>query len=315
MKFSIVVPVYNVEKYIDKCLKSIKNQSYKNFEVIIVNDGSKENEEKIINKYLSDKRFSYYKKKNGGLSDARNYGVKYITGDYLIFIDSDDYIEKDLLKQIDKNLKDNKVDILKYAVRVVEEDGTLIRESHNNCFSNVSKEDAIKNILKDEFIEPAWMYAYKVSFWKENKFLYPIGKIHEDYALTPIILSRAETLMSIDYSGYNYVQRENSIMSDVNYEKIIKRVNDFKDNFLNHRKEIKNDSICNKLLLGFSAEAMIYKTRELKDKEQKEMINFIKKEKVIDQIYGNTFKKKLQKIYLHLFLKRRIDKLNREFYQ
>ena len=97
MKFSIVIPVYNVEKYIDKCLKSIINQTYDNFEVIVVNDGSPDNSQVIIDKYVKkDKRFKSYEKKNGGLSDARNYGLEYISGDYLLFIDSDDNIEKDL---------------------------------------------------------------------------------------------------------------------------------------------------------------------------------------------------------------------------
>ena len=94
MKFSIVIPVYNVEGYIEKCLNSIKIQTYSNFEVIIVNDGSPDNSEKKIKTFLKDKRFKYYKKENGGLSDARNYGIKYTTGDYLLFVDSDDYIDK-----------------------------------------------------------------------------------------------------------------------------------------------------------------------------------------------------------------------------
>ena len=82
MKFSIVIPVYNVEKYIDKCLNSIINQTYKNFEVIIVNDGTKDNSQQIIDEYVKkDNRFKSYKKENGGLSDARNYGIKYATGD------------------------------------------------------------------------------------------------------------------------------------------------------------------------------------------------------------------------------------------
>ena len=103
MKFSIVVPVYNVEKYINKALDSILNQTYNNFEVIIVNDGSTDNSQKIIDKYTKlDKRFKSYKKENGGLSSTRNFGIKYTTGDYLLFIDSDDYIEKDYLEQANK---------------------------------------------------------------------------------------------------------------------------------------------------------------------------------------------------------------------
>ena len=85
MKFSIIIPVYNVEKYIDRCLSSIVNQSYKNYEVIIVNDGTKDNSLKIIEKYTKKyDNFTLYNKKNGGLSDARNYGLKYVKGDYFV---------------------------------------------------------------------------------------------------------------------------------------------------------------------------------------------------------------------------------------
>ena len=94
MKFSIIVPIYNVEKYIEKCLQSIKDQTFKNFEVIMVDDGSTDNSNKIMKLFEKDKRFKSYSKKNGGLSDARNYGIQYTTGDYLLFIDSDDYIDK-----------------------------------------------------------------------------------------------------------------------------------------------------------------------------------------------------------------------------
>ena len=96
MKFSIIVPVYNVEKYLKRCLDSIQNQTYDNFEVIIVNDGSPDHSQEIIDEYVKhDDRFLSYQKENGGLSDARNYGVKYATGDYLLFVDSDDYVSSD----------------------------------------------------------------------------------------------------------------------------------------------------------------------------------------------------------------------------
>ena len=314
MKFSIIIPVYNVEKYIKKCLDSIKSQTYENYEVIIINDGSKENEEKIIKKYLKDERFSYYKKENGGLSDARNYGVKYATGDYLIFIDSDDYIAKDLLKNLNKSLKKNIVDVLKYSINVVNENGKLLEKIKTNSFNVSNKKEAIKNILKDKYIEPAWMYTYNFKFWKKYDFRYPKGTIHEDFGLTPIILSKAETLASIDYRGYNYVIRSNSIMNQTSYEKIVKRVNDFKNHYLNHKNKLDKNNEIDKLLLGFSAFATIVKGRELNDEDRKEYIRFIKKEKLIQKINNTSLKKFLIKLYLYLFLNVYLTKLNREFY-
>ena len=92
LKISVIVPVYNVEKYLKQCLDSIVNQTYKNLEIIIVNDGTKDNSMKIVEEYLQDKRIKVINKENGGLSSARNIGIKEATGDYISFIDSDDYI-------------------------------------------------------------------------------------------------------------------------------------------------------------------------------------------------------------------------------
>lgn len=97
MEISIIVPIYNVEKYIFKCLESIVNQSFTDFEVILVDDGSTDNSSIICNKFVTeDSRFKYFYKNNGGLSDARNYGLNYAKGKYVVFIDSDDFIEKSI---------------------------------------------------------------------------------------------------------------------------------------------------------------------------------------------------------------------------
>lgn len=314
MKFSLILPVYNVEKYIKKCLDSLKAQTYENFEAIIVIDGSKENEEKIIKKYLKDKRFTYYIKENGGLSDARNYGVKKATGDYLIFIDSDDYISKDLLKKLNKELITNPVDVIRYGIKVIDEQNKILKKVHVNPFKNISKEEAIKNILNDEYIEPAWMYAYNFKFWKQNKFEYAKGTIHEDFGLTPIILSKAKSITCIDYHGYNYLVRSNSIMTQTSYDKIKKRVNDFKNHYLNHKKNLNPSNKADKDLLGFSAFATIVKARELNDKDRKEYIKFIKKEKLISKITCISYKRYLIKLYLYFFLNKYLKKLNEEFY-
>jgi len=315
MKYSIIVPVYNVEKYILKCLESIDNQSYSNYEVIIVNDESPDSSEKIIKKFIKGKeKFHYYKKENGGLSDARNYGLQYVTGDYILFIDSDDFIEKDLLKRINVKAKENTCDVIRYGLNIVNEKGKIIKENTNILEYNYALDDAIKAIILNEYTEPAWLYAYNSNFWKKYNFKYAKGKIHEDFGLTPIILSKAETVCIIDYRGYNYVQRENSIMSDINYEKIKKRTKDFQDFYLKHKEEIKPTNKVNKMILGFSAEATLYKTRELKNQELEEAIKFIKKQKLIKQIYNFNFKKIIQKIYLSIFLKKHLKKLSKEFY-
>ena len=110
-KVSVIVPVYNVEKYIEKCLESLVNQTLKDIEIIIVNDGSKDKSEKIINKFLSKyKNIVYVEKQNGGLSDARNYGMKYAKGEYIAFLDSDDYVDTTIYEKMYNKAKEENAD-------------------------------------------------------------------------------------------------------------------------------------------------------------------------------------------------------------
>lgn len=316
MKFSIIVPVYNVEKYVEKCLKSIDNQSYQKFEAIIVNDGSKDKSDSIIKKYIKDKKqFTYLTKENGGLSDARNFGIKYASGDYIIFLDSDDYLEPDLLKKLNSILSLKKHDIVRYGLKIVDDSGNLLKSVSNINYNGNKKNIAISKILNSEFVEPAWLYAYNLNFWKKNNFEYQKGKIHEDYGLTPLILSKAQTIGFLDYNGYNYVQRENSIMNQTDYKKIQKRVNDFKEQYLNLIDKIPANTKSNKLIISFLSEALIYKGRELKENDRDKFIIFLKEKKVINYIYASNLKKALMKIYLKVNLKTHLSKLNKQFYK
>ncbi|MCI7189013.1 MAG: glycosyltransferase family 2 protein [Fusobacterium mortiferum] len=111
-KISVIIPVYGVEKYIRQCLESIINQTYKNLEIIVVNDGTKDNSMKIVEEYLSDERIKIINKQNGGLSSARNRGIEEATGDYISFIDSDDWIDLNMYKELCSQLIDE--DILIY---------------------------------------------------------------------------------------------------------------------------------------------------------------------------------------------------------
>ena len=131
-KFSIIIPVYNVEKYLKKCLDSVFNQTYKDYEVIVVNDGTKDNSMDIVKDY----DVKVINQKNQGLSAARNAGVKKATGEYLIFLDSDDYWEKDLLKELSKSLKNNP-DLIRFQINEVYEDGKTISYPEES-FTNLS---------------------------------------------------------------------------------------------------------------------------------------------------------------------------------
>ena len=122
VKFSIIVPVYNVEKYLEDCLDSILKQTYDDFEVIVVNDGSTDNSQKVIDNYAKrDNRIKAFKKKNGGVSDARNYGISKAKGEYFIFVDSDDTINDKLLEKLDKEIKKyDEIDLIKYQLQITD---------------------------------------------------------------------------------------------------------------------------------------------------------------------------------------------------
>ena len=301
MKFSIVIPVYNVEEYIGKCLNSVLNQTYDNFEVIIVNDGTKDNSQKIIDKFVKkDKRFKSFIKKNGGLSDARNYGIKEISGDYLLFLDSDDYIEKDLLKELNKIFLNNKYDVVKFKINLVDTSNQVLRKELGY---NESKKITLKEILCQEFCEPAWTYCYNIKFWKKYNFKYAIGKIHEDFGLTPYILWSAKSIYYLDYYGYNYVQREGSIVNGA--EKNIKRTNDmlfhfdYLNNLLKSNKKLSESD--KKIVQSFLANAIIYKGIILKNKDLKNYIKKLKERNVANLILNDTFKRKIKKFFIKHF--------------
>lgn len=309
MKFSIIVPVYNVFEYLDRCLFSIYNQSYDNYEVIIVNDGSKDNSQEIIDKYIKkDKRFKGYIKENGGLSDARNYGVKYAKGEYLIFVDSDDYLDKDLLKKLSIVLKNTEYEIVRYMASTVKDDGTVLRKESIREINDAPLEDKIMEILNNYYVEPAWLYTYQRKFYLKNKFSFPKGMIHEDFGTTLIILSKAKSIYIMNFVGYYYVQRDNSIMSHGNYSKELKKTKDFFLHHLNNRLKFGYGKL-DKMLLNYSASCTICKGRGLNDKDLDEYVIAIKKYKIIDDIYTDTWKRKLKKIYLRLNLKRYIISL------
>lgn len=293
MKFSLIVPVYNVEEYLDKCLSSIFSNKFTDFEVIIINDGTKDNSEKIIKDYLKKyKNIIYVKQENKGLSSARNEGVKRASGEYLLFIDSDDYIESDMLSTIDKNLSDSP-DILRYQLREVYNNKEV--DYSETSFETVSGVDAFSKITRYKYIEISQLYIYKTSFFKKNKFKFKEGIYHEDFALIPIVISKAKTVKSISYIGYNYLQREGSIMNDKNHSKIIKKMDDsiiaFEDAIKKLDKIENSDNV-----KYFYANSILEKYNKLPKKYKKEYKDKLDKLKLFNYFITDNFKRKIKKI-------------------
>lgn len=309
IKYSFIVPVYNTEKYLKKCLDSLVNQTYKDFEIIVVNDGSTDKSSNIISKYQKKyKNIIVIDKENEGLSMARNRGVQKSSGKYIIFVDSDDYVSNKLLEEVDKKIDDS--DILRFQIATEDENYTKINEYHEEDFESMCGYDAFKYLSSYHFVEPAWCYVIRKNYYIENKFSFKKGVYHEDFGLIPYVIYKARKVKSIDFIGYYYIQRNGSIMNNNDYKKTVKKAFDMIEQYKTMRLFAKNINRKNNLddyFLSYISNSVIVKARELKKDEKKVYINELKKLNVFDGVLVNTrirrFKKYLMKHNLTLYLK------------
>lgn len=206
IKMSVVVPVYNVSKYLAKCLDSLVSQTLKDIEIIVVNDGSTDNSQEIIAEYEKNYHIiKAYSKKNGGLSDARNYGIAKAKGEYLAFVDSDDYVDKTMMEKMYNYAKNNKLDIVCCdCFKVYENSLEKVELKANLNYSN----DNIKNYLLSPVM--AWMRIYKRSIFEKIKF--QKGIYYEDLELIPKLVKQTKKIGFLNESLYYYLQRSGSIM-------------------------------------------------------------------------------------------------------
>lgn len=214
---SIIVPVYNVEKYIDKCLNTLVNQTIEDIEIIIVNDGSRDNSQGIIDKYkkLYNDKIISVKKENGGLSDARNYGLKHANGKYVGFVDPDDWVEFDMYEKLCSVADRVEADIV-ISDFIFEPDNKIIRtnlEKHKvlNLKSN-------PNLL---LIEPSVCNKlFRRKLFSENNISFPVGLLHEDRFTIAKLYFYSKAVYYCGEGYYHYLkQRENSITTSVNMKK------------------------------------------------------------------------------------------------
>lgn len=214
---SIVVPIYNVEKYLDKCVESICAQTYAKLEIILVDDGSPDHCGQMCDVYAKkDSRIKVIHKKNGGLSDARNEGVKQATGKYLLFVDSDDYVAKDLVEKTVSLAEKNECDLILFDYYYVEPDAREIR-------STIVPENKVLSLEEEPLLLMAATSAcaklYNREFYTNAECPFPKGIYFEDLATTSILFMKAKRVFYLKEPLYYYVNRENSIMTGNNYEK------------------------------------------------------------------------------------------------
>ena len=301
-KFSIIIPVYNSEKYIKRCLDSIKNQTFQDYEVIIINDGSHDQSKDIISQYLSSKKFKYYEQDNMGISYTRNRGIELSKGDYIVFLDSDDCIYENMLEIVNKNI-DKSIDILKFQYEYVYDDHVEL--VNDNFEIEDSGEKVLLKLIQNQCnYEAPWMYIYNKNYMKKNRFRYEEGICHEDFALTPYILIKAAKVKVISNCLYKYMQVDNSITRNDNYERIYKNVYDmykgFKINYFNINNNGDLSSEFKKIFNSYLANIVIKKGLDLNKKDQKEYYNNLKKDMVYNLLLDDTFKRKIKKFVIKI---------------
>lgn len=213
-KISVIIPVYNVEKYLNRCLDSVIKQSYQNLEIILVDDGSTDNSSKICDEYAQkDKRIVVLHKENGGLSDARNKGLDICTGNYISFIDSDDWLENGFYEYVYQNLENNDLLIFNYYLSN-DKKKKLIK--YRDIDLNLKKEECISELIKANIQSYAWNKVYKINLFANIRF--PKGKNYEDQAIMHLIIDKCQKIKYCNKAFYNYYQNPKSITHTINYK-------------------------------------------------------------------------------------------------
>lgn len=248
MQVSIIMPVYNVEKYIAKCIESVLNQTYTNFELIVVIDGSLDNSEAIARKFEKlDSRIKVHTKPNGGISDARNYGIDNAQGEYLIFLDSDDFWNYDLaLEEINKIINQNKeLDLIIFGHTQFDDGEVNIKETVFPTLQIKSGEfeaDLDYLIEKKIYKAAAWHKVVKKSILVNNQIYFPINKIHEDAVFLSSLVLRLDNIYFSDKKIYNYRYNMNGSLLSASSKNVQKNINSYKFIINYFYNEIRNNN-------------------------------------------------------------------------
>jgi len=216
MLFSIIVPIFNVEQYLEQCISSLITQDISNYEIILIDDCSTDKSGIIAQEWSKkDSKISYYRKKvNSGLSDTRNYGIKVAKSDYILFIDSDDYIDKNVLGSLKSIIiKNNRPDIV-YLGYYLEKQGKYEKKYNYFCDKNVlmNSRQFMKKELQQRNLPIAACFAvYRRQYIIDHTLLFKTGIYHEDELWSPQILYNSNLVYISDMIFYHYVIRQGSI--------------------------------------------------------------------------------------------------------
>lgn len=304
MKLSVIIPIYNTEKQLRKCLESVLSQKTKEeFEIICINDGSTDLSEKIVKVYQEKypEKITYYQKKNAGVSDTRNYGITVAKGEYIFFLDSDDYISNDLLVYIEPYLNGIN-EMIKFKLQREDENGNIIERVVGPIFEKVTGQEAFNKLaFSDVLLDSPCVYIIKKDVFIRHHFQFKVGLQHEDFGLIPLVLIKARTVISLDKYGYHYIQSSNSITRNEDYEKTKKKMEDVLFHYDHMIEFIKQEEIEEETksnLKTYYTNAIILKLKSLNKQDQSFMIKEIKKRNMLQNIRVHNMKQLFKKLIL-----------------
>lgn len=304
-KISIIIPVYNTGIHIEKCLNSIKNQTRKiDLEVIIINDGSTDNSENIVKQYIEKHKeflnIKYYSKENEGVAKTRNFGIEKATSDYIMFLDSDDYIEPETFETLEKYIEQD-IDLIKFKLQRVDENDNVIEKVDGPVFDKITGQEAFDELYgEDVLLDSPCVYVIKKKLFTENNFKFQ-GRYHEDFGLIPFIILTAKTVISIPEYLYKYVQAPDSITRTEDYEKTTKKMEDVLfhyDNMLKMIEKLNLEETTKENVKIYYTNAIILKLRELKKEAQNHYIKEIQKRKMYKNIKPRNLKQLIKRLLL-----------------
>lgn len=308
IKLSIIIPVFNAEKTLRRCLDSVLQQKDDELEIVVINDGSKDSSDKIIKEYKekNSQTISYYKKQNTGVADTRNYGIKKAKGQYIMFLDSDDYIDANLYSIIKQYMKKD-IELIKFKLQRIDENGNILEKVDGPIFETTTGEEGFENLYAlDVLLDSPCVYIIKKEIFMRNKLLFNVGTEHEDFGLIPFVIVLAKTMISIDFYGYEYVQSNGSITRNNNYGKTKKKAYDALKQYDEALVKIEKHNINKKTadyLKTYYTNAILLKTETLENKDQKQYIKEIKQRKMLKNIKPNNIRQVLRKVILLLSIK------------
>lgn len=248
---SIIVPIYNVEQYLDRCIQSILNQTYQNLEIILVDDGATDCSGAIADSYAAkDKRIKVFHKENGGLSDARNYGLEHVTGDYILFIDSDDFIVNIMCERLITVASSNNADIVScnYYIYRGDDDNSIHTMSVQDDKRTFTGMDMLRYyLLKTEpfDLNVVWNKIFKLDLFNGvEPVRFPKGRVQEDNFTIFRLFLNANSIVTVNEPLYYYVQRAGSIMANFTRRFMIDTIEShmyMSDYLMNHCSSVKNE--------------------------------------------------------------------------